>query len=84
VTGGAATVLTPWPIPRAANAAGGLSCTVHDLFRYARFWLGDGTAADGARLLSPESMAQMRTPFAPIDSVGNAVGIEIPGRDPAT
>lgn len=55
-------VARPWPIGRAVHAAGGLVSTVLELFRYARFHMGDGTAANGARLLSQESMVAMRTP----------------------
>jgi CubicO group peptidase (beta-lactamase class C family) len=57
-----ANVATPWPIGRAAHPAGGLVCTVGDLFRYARFHMGDGTTAEGERLLTQESLALMRTP----------------------
>jgi CubicO group peptidase (beta-lactamase class C family) len=57
-----ARVATPWPIGRAAHPAGGLVCTVGDLFRYARFHMGDGTTAAGERLLTPESLALMQTP----------------------
>jgi hypothetical protein len=39
-----------------------LICTAGDLFKYARFHMGDGTAADGTRLLTPESLRRMRTP----------------------
>jgi CubicO group peptidase (beta-lactamase class C family) len=59
-----ATVARPWPVGRAAHPAGGLVCTVKDLLRYARFHMGDGATDDGTRLLSPESMALMRTPHA--------------------
>ncbi|MCW3098032.1 MAG: Penicillin-binding protein beta-lactamase class [Chthonomonadaceae bacterium] len=55
-------VATPWAIGRAAHPAGGLICTAGDLFRYARFHMGNGTAEDGTRLLTPESLAQMRVP----------------------
>ncbi len=51
-----------WSLPRSANPAGGLISTARDQLRYARFHLGDGTAPDGTRLLSPESMAAMQTP----------------------
>lgn len=54
-------VAKPWPIPRAENPCGGLVCDIGDLLRYARFHLGDGTAEDGTRLLSAETMAQMQT-----------------------
>lgn len=57
-----------WQLPRSANAAGGLVSTAADQLRYARFHLGDGTAADGTRLLSPESMQLMQTPYASADN----------------
>jgi CubicO group peptidase (beta-lactamase class C family) len=57
-----ARVARPWAIGRAAHPAGGLVCTAGDLLRYARFHSGDGTAADGTRLLTPESLALMQTP----------------------
>lgn len=67
------TVARPWPIGRAAHPAGGLVCTARDLLRYARFHMGDGETADGIRVLSPESMALMRTPHAAatgLDEIG--------------
>jgi len=57
-----AQVVRPWPLPRAAYPAGGITCHVKDLLRYARFHLGDGTAEDGTRLLTLESLSQMYTP----------------------
>jgi CubicO group peptidase (beta-lactamase class C family) len=68
-------VARPWPLPRAANPAGGLASTARDQLRYARFHLGDGTAPDGTRLLSPESMAEMQAPAVPAGSMAGAVGI---------
>ena len=59
---GGAQVARPWPLPRAAYAAGGITCGVHDLLRYARFHMGDGTAKDGTRLLTSESLALMQSP----------------------
>jgi CubicO group peptidase (beta-lactamase class C family) len=58
-------VARPWALARTANPAGGIISTVRDQLRYARFHMGDGTAADGARLLTPESIALMQAPFAP-------------------
>jgi CubicO group peptidase (beta-lactamase class C family) len=55
-------VLAPWPLARAATGVGGVVCDVRDLLRYARFHLGDGTAADGSRLLAPETLRLMHTP----------------------
>ena len=56
-------VLSPWAIPRGMNAAGGISCHIHDLLRYGAYHLGDGSP-----LLRPESLAEMRkrqTPSLP-------------------
>lgn len=55
-------VARPWALARTANAAGGIISNVPDLFRYARFHLGDGTAPNGTRLLSPESLREMQMP----------------------
>lgn len=57
-----AKIARPWPLARAAHPAGGISSTVRDQLRYARFHMGDGTAEDGARLLSAASLAAMRQP----------------------
>lgn len=55
-------VARPWAIPRAQNAAGAIISTVGDLLKWARFHWGDGTAGDGSRYLSAESVEQMRSP----------------------
>ncbi|HEX6819370.1 MAG TPA: serine hydrolase domain-containing protein [Ktedonobacterales bacterium] len=67
-------VARPWAIPRNANAAGGLVTTTGDLLRYARFSMGDGTAADGARILSRASLDAMQTPAYKADE-GRWVGL---------
>jgi CubicO group peptidase (beta-lactamase class C family) len=41
--------------------AGGVGLCITDLLSYARFHLGDGTAANGDRVLKRESLEQMRT-----------------------
>ena len=69
-----AQVARPWALPRAAHAAGGLTCSVKDQMRYARFHLGDGTTEDGTRLLSPESMKHMQSPQAP-SALGDSMAI---------
>jgi CubicO group peptidase (beta-lactamase class C family) len=56
-------VARPWPLERSSNPQGGIICSAKDLLRYARFQLGDGTAQDGTRLLSRESLAQMHSPL---------------------
>jgi len=58
-------VARPWAVGRAVHPAGGLVCTTGDLLRYARFHMGDGTARDGTRLLSQESLELMQTPVLP-------------------
>jgi CubicO group peptidase (beta-lactamase class C family) len=68
-----ARVARPWPIGRAGHSIGGLVSTVGDLFRYARFHMGDGTAPGGARLLKPETLALMQTvqsPAAGLSKIG--------------
>jgi CubicO group peptidase (beta-lactamase class C family) len=52
----------PWALTRAAHAVGGLSSSVRDQLRYARFHLGDGRAGSGTRLLQPETLADMQRP----------------------
>jgi CubicO group peptidase (beta-lactamase class C family) len=56
-------IASPWPIPRSVMAAGGLVSSVADQLRYARFHMGDGTTADGSRVLSEQSMVEMQTPL---------------------
>lgn len=50
-----------WTFPRSCNPTGGLMSSARDQLRYARFHLGDGTAPSGTRLLSPQSLAAMRS-----------------------
>jgi CubicO group peptidase (beta-lactamase class C family) len=64
-----------WELPRAANAPGGVISTSGDQLRYARFHMGDGTAADGTRLLSPASLALMQTPTTPAGNGLTAIGV---------
>ncbi len=65
VVDGEPRVATPWNLARSANPAGGLASSARDQLRYARFHMGDGTAADGTRVLSRESIALMQTPSVP-------------------
>ena len=62
VVEGKAQVARPWPLDRAIYPAGGITCHVKDLLRYARFHLGDGQAHDGTRMLSRESLTMMHSP----------------------
>ncbi|HEU4740669.1 MAG TPA: serine hydrolase domain-containing protein [Meiothermus sp.] len=52
----------PWALARNANAVGGLSSTVRDLLRYARFHLNGGKTEGSEQILSPESVAAMQIP----------------------
>lgn len=64
------TVLTPWAIPRSANAAGGISCHISDLFKYARCHLSDGQP-----LLKPESLQAMHTVRTQINNYLGGIGL---------
>ena len=77
VKDGGTTVARPWALPRSGAPAGGMSATVGDQLAWARFHLGDGTAADGTRLLSAELLASMQEPTVqmPGSALGDAVGI---------
>jgi len=54
-----------------------MASNVADQLAWARFHMGDGTAPDGTRLLSAESMRAMQTPtvLCPGSALGDAVGI---------
>lgn len=47
-------VARPWGLPRAIGPLGGIVSTVNDLLRYARFQMGDGTAADATAVETTE------------------------------
>lgn len=71
-----ASVARPWALARCGNPVGGLVSSVEDVLRYARFHLGDGTADDGTRIVSPGSLEAMREPEAEIGALDrDAVGI---------
>lgn len=67
-------VARPWALSRASHAIGGLSSSARDQMRYARFHLGDGTAAGGQRLLPAETMADMKTVHSPAN-LGMQMGL---------
>jgi CubicO group peptidase (beta-lactamase class C family) len=70
-----------WPLPRSVNAAGGVSASLNDMLRYAKFHLGDGTASDGTRLLSADSLAYLQTPLAEAGSIADQIGLSWMLRD---
>jgi CubicO group peptidase (beta-lactamase class C family) len=55
-------IARPWYLPRGNHPAGGINSTIIDQLKYARFHLGDGTAADGSRLLAEASIQTMQSP----------------------
>ncbi|MCB0159449.1 MAG: beta-lactamase family protein, partial [Caldilineaceae bacterium] len=68
-------VATPWPLPRCTRPAGGIITTVGDLLTYARFHLREGVTDDGTRLLTPASIAAMRTPQTRVWGDDEAIGL---------
>ncbi|HZS15688.1 MAG TPA: serine hydrolase domain-containing protein [Candidatus Dormibacteraeota bacterium] len=76
-------VVRPYALPRSVAPAGGIISTAADQMRYARFHLGDGTAQDGTRLLTAESLQRMRRPTASLHGsiLGDHVGISWLMRD---
>jgi len=59
-------VARPWPLPRSAYAAGGITCSIHDLLRFARFHMGDVAQEEGEELLSAAAVRDMQRPQATV------------------
>jgi CubicO group peptidase (beta-lactamase class C family) len=59
-------------LSRAVAPAGGLLSSVDDMLTWATFQVGDGTAADGTRLLAPETLAHTHA----IQGPGGALGTD--------
>jgi CubicO group peptidase (beta-lactamase class C family) len=80
---GTITVARPWALPRGNQPAGGISSNAGDQIAWARFHMGDGTAADGTRILSQEMMHRMQQPTieTPGSALGDAIGISWMLRD---
>jgi CubicO group peptidase (beta-lactamase class C family) len=70
-------IARPWALPRGGNPAGGLSANAKDQLAWAKFHLGDGSAADGTKVLSAENLRRMQeaTFDMPGSALGDAVGI---------
>jgi len=64
-----------WAFPRSIDSTGGLMSSAREQLAYARFHLGDGTAPDGKRLLTPQSLKGMRSDPGP----GGTITMEIDG-----
>ena len=55
--------------------AGGVGLCITDLLAYAKFHMGDGTAANGERVLSRASLELMRTPQLQKQSTDDEIGL---------
>jgi CubicO group peptidase (beta-lactamase class C family) len=74
VRNGVPTLQRPFT-PSVSVTAGGVGVCMTDLMTYAKFHLGDGTAANGDRILKRESLEQMRTPQLRKQSYDDDMGI---------
>ena len=61
--------------PSASVTAGGVGLCITDILTYARFHMGDGTAANGERVLDRKSLELMRTPQAHKQSTDDDIGL---------
>lgn len=61
--------------PSSSVTAGGVGLCITDLLAYARFHLGDGTAAGGERVLARASLELMRAPQAAKQGTDDSIGI---------
>lgn len=61
--------------PSASATVGGVGLCITDLLTYARFHMGDGTAANGERVLTRESLERMRTPQAHKQGTDDDMGL---------
>lgn len=75
VTDTETTVATPWALRRSAHPAGGVTATVIDMVRYARFHLNGGRTESGLQLMQPATITAMQTYQAAAGSMADGVGI---------
>src|SRR5215204_3526218 len=61
--------------PSTSITAGGVGLCITDLLAYARFHMGDGTAANGERILERKSLELMRTVQSPKQSTSDSIGL---------
>jgi CubicO group peptidase (beta-lactamase class C family) len=74
---GTLSVARQWKDTRANNPGGDAASSVDDMLRWARFHLGDGRAADGARVLPAAVLRRMQEQTVELrgSSLGDAFGI---------
>jgi len=66
-------VVSDWARPRSRGPNGGILTCAEDLATFAHFHLGDGTAADGRRMVDTETMRQMMSPSLEVRGTGDAI-----------
>ena len=62
-------------VPSTSVTAGGVGLCMTDLMAYAKFHMGDGTSARGERVLTHESLEQMRTAQAHKQGTDDDIGL---------
>jgi CubicO group peptidase (beta-lactamase class C family) len=67
-------VARPWALPRCGHPVGGITTSVRDLMHYSAFYLAEGQAGSGRRLLGSEMLAEMLSPQQRIWGNKEAVG----------
>jgi CubicO group peptidase (beta-lactamase class C family) len=72
--GGTPTLMRPFT-PSSSVTAGGVGLCMTDLMAYARFHMGDGTAANGQRVMTRESLERMRVGQAAKQATDDSIGI---------
>jgi CubicO group peptidase (beta-lactamase class C family) len=72
---GGARVVRPWPLPRCADAEGGVASSIADLLSFARFHLGASTSTEGERLLREGTLAEMQRSHVSIWEPGEGMGL---------
>lgn len=75
VTAEATKVATPWPLARSAHPAGGVTSTVRDMLRYARFHLNGGRTDSGEQLMQPTTITAMQAFQTSAGSMADAMGL---------
>jgi CubicO group peptidase (beta-lactamase class C family) len=72
---GSTQVIREWLMARSSAPAGGLVCGTTDMIRYGRFHLGDGTGANGERVLDASTLALMQQPSTHLRYDGESMGL---------
>lgn len=74
---GLLSIARPWRHSRGDNPGGGIASSVADLLLWARFHVGDGSAASGVRVLPTNVLHQMKEPTAELraSTLGDAIGL---------